>query len=88
MGLNVLLECISLISTIGSFFQIISVSVHPMSMGLIILVTTLGKVSEHILMQCSLKGNKVVIRYSILRRNHLGVGSAFYILSGCGLNWK
>ena len=53
MGLNVLLECtitISLISTIGSFFQIISVSVHPMSMGLIILVTTLGKVSdEHII---------------------------------------
>ena len=49
MGLNVLLECtitISLISTIGSFFQIISVSVHPMSMELIILVTTLGEVSE------------------------------------------
>ena len=52
MVLNVLLECIitiSLISTIGSFFQIISVSVHPMSMGLIILVTTLGEVSEHII---------------------------------------
>ena len=50
MRLNVLLECtitISLISTIGSFFQIISVSVHPMIMELIILVTTLGKVSEH-----------------------------------------
>ena len=59
MVLNVLLECtitISLISTIGSFFQIISVSVHPMSMGLILLVTTLGKVSEHIFIQC-LKGN-------------------------------
>ena len=59
MGLNVLLECtitIFLISTIGSFFQIISVSVHPMSMELILLVTTLGKVSEHIFIRC-LKGN-------------------------------
>ena len=48
MGLNVLLEytiTISLISTIGSFFQI---TFHSMSMELImILVTTLGKVSEH-----------------------------------------